>query len=164
MTPTPMHRPRFAKDHLAGALLMLLGVAVALTAWRYHVGDLTHMGAGFVPVVLGVLLTAVGALIALTTGAAVGGSAVRRSEPHAGAAFEWRAWGCILGAIGAFVVLGSYGGMVPATFACTFIAALADRTNRPRDALYLAAAMVVAGWLIFIWGLRVQMPAFAWGA
>jgi hypothetical protein len=157
-----MHRQRFGKDHLAGALLMLLGVAVVLAAWRYRMGNLTRMGAGYVPVVLGLLLAVVGALIALTARGAA--TSVQRAGPHAAPAFEWRAWSCILGAIGAFVVLGTYGGMVPATFACTFIAALGDRTNRPRDALYLATAMVVAGWLIFIVGLRVQMPAFAWGA
>lgn len=160
MTAKPL-----SKDHLGGALLILLGAAVAFTGRGYHVGSLTRMGPGYMPVVLGVLLMVVGVLIAVTASLAAGTAAgpVRRAGSHAGRAFEWRAWGCILGAIAGFVVLGTHGGLVPATFACTFIAALGDRSNRLRDALWLALAMVAAGWVIFIWALSLQMPAFAWG-
>ncbi|MEJ0045599.1 MAG: hypothetical protein WDN04_05275 [Rhodospirillales bacterium] len=42
---------------------------------------------------------------------------------------EWRGWICIVASVLAFVVLGKYGGLLPATFAIVFIAALGDRDN-----------------------------------
>jgi putative tricarboxylic transport membrane protein len=161
-----MRRLRPSKDNVGAVLLIALGTAVALAGRGYHVGSLTRMGSGYMPLVLGVLLVAVGILIAATARLASGtrAASVPGAGHHGGRAFEPRAWICILGAIAAFVIVGTYGGMVPATFACTFIAALGDRTNRLRDAAALALAMVVAGWLIFIWGLHFQMPAFTWGA
>jgi hypothetical protein len=76
---------------------------------------------------------------------------------------EWRGWLCIVGGVGAFVLLGNYGGLVPATFVSVFIAAMGDRGNSVRDAALLALALVVAGALIFSVGLHLQLPLFAWG-
>jgi len=37
---------------------------------------------------------------------------------------EWRAWLCILAGPILFIILGSLGGLLPATFACVFVSAL----------------------------------------
>jgi hypothetical protein len=63
----------------------------------------------------------------------------------------------------AFVGLGVYGGLVPATFAAVFISALGDKSNSWRDAALLAAGLAVAGVLIFSYGLHLQLPLFNWG-
>ncbi|HJV60480.1 MAG TPA: tripartite tricarboxylate transporter TctB family protein [Albitalea sp.] len=145
---------RFNKDRTGAALLILLGVGVAVRGSSYRVGDLTHMGAGFMPVVYGVLLAAIGVVLGLTA----------RDEPDAkGASAQWRGWLCIIGGVFAFVVFGHWGGLVPATFASVFIAALGDRQNTVRDAALLALAMVAAGYLIFSVGLHLQLAPFTWG-
>ena len=65
--------------------------------------------------------------------------------------------------MGVFVLLGAYGGLVPATFASVFIAAMGDRKNTWKSAALLGVVMVVFGVIVFHYGLRVQLPLFAWG-
>ena len=119
-------------------------------------GDLTHMGAGYIPVVLGVLLGLAGIAIAVTAGPNDFGDA--KSKPT-----EWRGWLCVLGGVVSFVVLGGHGGLVPATFASVFIGALGDRGNSVAQSALLATAITVAGVLIFNVGLSMTFPLFAWG-
>jgi hypothetical protein len=76
---------------------------------------------------------------------------------------EWRGWFCICASIVAFVVLGNYGGLLPASFATVFIAALGDRKNSLAAALALAAAMTLVCFVVFWWLLRLQLPLFQWG-
>ena len=147
---------RFNKDRVSAALLVLLGAGIVAEGLTYRMGTLTHMGAGYIPVVLGALLALVGVAIGVTAEPGDFGDA--KTHPT-----EWRGWLCILGAVFAFVGLGVYGGFVPATFASVFIAALGDRGNRVRDAALLAAGITVAGVLIFDFGLQMQFPLFAWG-
>ena len=147
---------RFNKDRVSAALLILLGTGIVAEGLTYRMGTLTHMGAGYIPVVLGALLALVGAAIGVT--AETGDFGDAKTHPT-----EWRGWLCILGAVFAFVILGSHGGFVPATFASVFIAAIGDRSNRVRDAALLAAGITVAGVLIFDFGLQLQFPLFAWG-
>ncbi len=148
--------PSAKRDLIGAALVAVLGIVVVVVGRGYEMGSLTQMGAGFVPVVLGVLLVFVGALMALTTRR--GAAAASRAGPPAPVSglppktlqrAEWRGWGCILAGVAAFVVLGSHGGLVPATFAAVFISAMGDRDNSIRDAALLAAAVTVAGVLIF---------------
>lgn len=145
---------RIHKDHYGAALMILIGTAVVTIGSGYHVGHLTHMGAGFMPVLYGSLLIAVGVLLGL---------GARPAGPAAAATPQWRGWACILGGVAAFVLLGRHGGLLPATFASVFVAALGDRQNSLRDAALLALAMTVASELIFSLALRLPLPAFTWG-
>ena len=149
---------RFTKDRIGALLLLVLGACVTVTGTTYRIGTLNHMGAGFIPVTLGVLLLGVGAAIGLTSAPPKPPSP---SDPKP-LPPEWRGWLCILGGVAAFVVLGEYGGMMPAIFASVFISAMGDRKNSVRDAALLALAMAIAGALIFSWGLHMQLPLFAW--
>ena len=85
---------------------------------------------------MGAILAAIGLAIALSA---------RPAAVEAGAqpAFDWRGWGGIIGGTVAFIVLGDYGGLVPATFAIVFISALGDRENTLKQAFCSALAMVV---------------------
>jgi hypothetical protein len=70
---------------------------------------------------------------------------------------------CIILGIVAFIVLGNWGGLLPATFAITFISALGDRTNTVLQAFILSLAMVVVAVVVFWWALQLQLPLFRWG-
>ena len=159
---------RYKRDMIGAALMVVLGAVVVWVGTDYKMGTLTRMGAGYVPVVLGVLFIIVGALIAATNrrdGPAAGGVIPVLEVPvHGGPRrFEYRGWGCILGGVAAFVVLGHYGGLVPATFMAVLISAMGDRDNSVRDALLLAAGVTVAGVIIFSYGLKLVFPLFTWG-
>jgi Tripartite tricarboxylate transporter TctB family len=154
-----MKRPfsRINKDRYGGCLVLLLGLAVTYEGKGYSVGTLSDMGPGYFPVALGIILAIVGALIAM-----LGSNGAEPGEETRGV-IDWRGWSCILLGIAGFVVLGQYGGLVPATFAVVFISALGDRNNTVVSALVLALALVAVCVVVFWWALQLQMPLFQWG-
>jgi hypothetical protein len=124
-------------------------------------GTLMQMGSGFFPVVLGVLLAAIG--VALLASARPDAAEPPAETAHlAGPVVQWRGWLCIVGGALAFVVLGEHGGLVPASFASVFVAAMGDRGNTWRSAALLAALMTALGVVVFHWGLHLLLPLFAW--
>ena len=147
--------PSYRRDYYAGALMIILGLGVVIKGWGYDVGNLREMGPGFFPVAVGVVMALSGVGIAVTNAVVQPVEARQRAE--------WRGWGCILLSVVAFVVLGSHGGLVPATLATVFLAALGDRKNSLRDASLLALGMCVIAVVVFRWGLQVQFPLFQWG-
>lgn len=132
---------------------MLLGAGAAVVGSRYEIGSLTRMGPGFFPTVLGVLLAFIGVLIA---GSASYGADADKAE--ASVRPDWRGWLCIVSGAGLFILLAAHAGLVPATLACVFIAALGDRNNNWKNALGLAIGVTIFGTLLFAYGLRVQIP------
>ena len=92
---------------------------------NYHVGTLVRMGPGFFPVALGVILVVMGMLIAGASLASAEGGDERILPEHP----QWFGWLCILAGPVMFMILGVYGGMIPAVFACVFVCALGDRTT-----------------------------------
>ncbi|WP_144139547.1 tripartite tricarboxylate transporter TctB family protein [Paraburkholderia sp. BCC1884] len=146
------------RDYFAGGLMFLLGLGAIAQGASYTIGTLTDMGPGFFPVALGTMLTLAGISIVVVAKLSV---APRTEEARP--APEWVAWSCILAGIAAFVVLGKYGGLVPATCAAVFISALGDRQNTWKSALVLAAAMGVIAAVVFRWALQLQFPLFSWG-
>ncbi|MGO9773086.1 MAG: tripartite tricarboxylate transporter TctB family protein [Roseiarcus sp.] len=148
---------KYNKDHYGGGLMLLLGVGILLQGATYQVGTLSHMGPGFFPVALGAILALVGVAIFFTA---------ERSAPHVAEERlppEWRGWILIVSSMIAFIVLGTYGGLAPATFAVVFISALADRKHTIKSAIVLALAMVAVCAVIFRWALDLQFPLFGWG-
>ena len=156
---------KWTKDHVGGALLLALGVAVAIAGVGYGLGSLRQMGSGFFPTMLGVLLALIG--LALL---ASGRRAPQAAPPEppaemahlAGPLVQWRAWLCIVAGVLAFVVLGEHGGLVPASFAAVFISALGDRGNTWRSAAALAAGLTVLGAIVFHYVLHLPLPLFTW--
>jgi hypothetical protein len=146
-----------ARDYYGGAMMLLIGLGAVFRGLNYNVGSLTRMGPGFFPVVLGVVLSLLGLAVIASAK-----PAHPRAE-HAGHGPEWRGWICILLGIVAFVVLGTYGGLLPATFAIVFISALGDRENTLLSALILAVTLSILCVAIFWWALQLQFPLFAWG-
>jgi Tripartite tricarboxylate transporter TctB family len=142
------------RDYYAGALMLVLGVGAAVTGMGYKFGTLARMGPGFMPVVLGVVLAFLGILIA--------GTALGSSEPDEQGFLpanpQWFGWLCIIAGPVAFIILGIYGGMIPAVFACVFICALGDKTATYKTSAYLAAGVTVFGVLLFHYLLNIPFP------
>ena len=145
------------KDYIGGALVILIGIGAIAIGRTYQIGKLSHMGPGFFPVALGCILVLAGAAIAVT--------ATLPHEPSEDETLppEWRGWFCIIASLIAFVVIGQYGGLVPATFAITFISALGDRSNSLLNALLLSLGVLAMCLLVFVWGLGIQFPLLTWG-
>jgi hypothetical protein len=149
-------RERFKpkRDYYAGGLMLLLGVGAAVTGSGYKVGSLAKMGPGFMPVMLGIVLAFLGVLIA---GAALG-SPETSDKKFLPENPQWFGWLCILGGPILFIILGQYGGMIPAVFACVFVCALGDKTATYKSSAMLAAGVTLFGVLLFHYLLRIPFP------
>jgi hypothetical protein len=155
-------------DYYGGMLMMAIGLAAAYAGSSYGIGSFSRMGAGFFPVALGGLLVLIGFGIAVS--GKRDGDELESGEPtelprmtDVPLALQARGWVCIVTSIVAFVVLGKYGGLLPASFAVGLIAALGDPDNRLRDALLLAVALCIVAVVVFWWALRMQFPLLTWG-
>jgi len=146
------------RDFYAGGLMILFGLVMALKGPSYRLGTLMHMGPGFLPTVLGVILISLGIAIAGSAVATPEGEGEDLLPEHR----EWWAWGCILASPLAFMLFGAYGGMIPGTFACVFVAAMGDREATLKSAVVLAALVTVFGVGLFSYILQIPMPVLAW--
>lgn len=148
------------RDFYAGGLMVLLGLGIALKGATYRGGTLMHMGPGFFPTSLGVILVLIGIAIAAA------GMAPSEDEEDQSILPEhpqWWAWFCILMSPVLFILFGRYFGMAPGTFACVFIAALGDRNKTWKSVVILSTVVTVFGVALFSYLLQVPMPVFTWG-
>ena len=158
---SPLRAIMGKRDFYAGGLMLLLGLGIALKGASYRLGSLMHMGPGFLPTALGVLLVLLG--IAIAAPALVPSDGSDQDQSILPANRQWWGWFCILMSPVLFIVFGRYFGMAPGTFACVFIAALGDRNATWKSTIVLSTVVTVFGVSLFSYFLQVPMPIFTWG-
>ena len=141
---------RALKDILAGAIFIALGVAFALGALAYDVGTPLRMGPGYVPLVLGGLLAALGA------GVIVKGFIAGEGDEIGG--LDWRALILVTAAILFFGITVRGLGVVGALFGASLLASLARSQTSPKEALLIAAGITALSVVIFIFALQLRLP------
>jgi heme A synthase len=156
---SPLRELMGKRDFYAGGLMVLLGLGVALKGSSYRAGTLMHMGPGFLPTALGVILVLLGIAIAA---AGMSPSADEENQSILPEHPQWWAWFCILMSPICFIFFGHYFGMVPATFSCVFIAALGDKNATWLGTFILAAVVTIFGVGLFSYFLQVPMPILTW--
>ncbi len=147
------------RDFYAGGLMVLLGLGVALKGTTYRAGTLMHMGPGFLPTALGIILVLIGiaiAAVALSPADNDEDQSILPEHP------QWWAWLCILLSPVFFIFFGRYFGMIPGTFMCVFIAALGDKGATLRSTIILSAVVTIFGVGLFSYFLQVPMPILTW--
>lgn len=170
-------KPR--REVAAGVTMAAIGILVVIESTTYTIGDAARMGPGYFPLLLGAVLAVLGVIIAFSVdpeepekfeAAAAADDATKDIETAAlppsrkdVRMARLRGMGCIIGGIVAFMIIGRYGGLVPATFALVLISAMGDLNNRVTSSLVLATAVTIIGTLIFHWGLQLQFPLLRWG-
>jgi hypothetical protein len=172
-------------DLMAGGIFMAVGLAFAVASSRYELGSPLQMGPGYYPLVLGVLLVALGA------GVAVEGLFRRRGSRHAPVRdtapapapgddageddpggddvnrveadgdergpVPWTSMALVVAAIVVFALGVRELGLVPALLVATFLAALAGR-RRAVWAAGVAVGVTVLCVLIFVVALQLRLP------
>jgi hypothetical protein len=146
------------RDFYAGALMILFGLVMALKGPSYRLGTLMHMGPGFLPTALGVILICLGLGIAATALSVPEGEEEDILPEHP----EWWGWACILASPLAFILFGTLGGLIPGTFACVFVAALGDKSATLKSSVVLASIITVFGVALFHFLLQIPMPVLEW--
>ena len=157
------------KDFFSGLMFMVAGIAFAWGATDYKIGDSARMGPGYFPLLLGVLLALLGAV--MTFKALV----IETQDGEKVGRFAWRPLVFIIAANLVFGV--SLGGLpslkVPALglmvgiYALTFMACLAGDRFKAKEAAVLATVLAVLSYLAFVLLLKLQFvvwPALTVGS
>ena len=152
-----MRRLANKRELYSALLMMLIGIGTVVISLNYRIKTLANMGPGYFPLILGVGLILVSILIIATS--AIDESKEVERQP----VVAYRPWLFVASGIVAFIVLGKYGGLIPATFILVFLSALGDRANSIKAALVVAAVMTVMGVAVFHYGLQIQFALFTWG-
>jgi hypothetical protein len=153
------------RDFWAGLLFIVAGVAFAWGAAGYDIGDGERMGPGYFPLVLGLVLAALGFFIFFAS------LVVETEDGEKLGAWAWRPLAFVLGANFAFGILLAglprFGippmGMAVAVVALTFIASLAFEPFRAKETVLLALILAAGSYLVFVWLLKLDLqvwPAF----
>jgi hypothetical protein len=156
------------KDFFSGLMFMGIGVAFALGARTYNVGTGARMGPGYFPLVLGVVLAILGAIITFKA------LVIHTETGDKVGKWAWRPIAFILGANLAFgVLLGGLPsikvpamGMIIAIYALTLISSMAEDTFRLKPVLVLATILAIGSYAAFILLLKLQIqvwPTFITG-
>jgi hypothetical protein len=140
---------RNPKDFRAGVLFIAIGIATMVYAARYAPGTAARMGPGYFPRILGILLTVLGAVVALRA-LHVPGPAVPR--------FHWRALAIVLGSVVLFGAIVQSLGVALSTVILIVVASAASREFRPREALLSGVVLAVLAVGVFVIGLSLQLP------
>ncbi len=142
---------RISRDDLfAGGLFVVLGLFFALEALNYDLGTPFRMGPGFLPLVLGCTLVALGL--------AVAGKGLRRPADAPKNPVPWRAIGLITLSVLFFALTVRGLGFVPVVFVSVLITAFASTSTRLPGALAIALGLTLLSTLVFVIGLRMQVP------
>ena len=150
------------KDLFSGLMFMLVGGAFAWGATTYNVGTGARMGPGYFPLVLGVVLVILGAIITFKA------LVVETETGDKIGAWAWRPIFFVLGANLLFgVMLGGIPkiglppmGLMAGIYTLVVVASLAGEKFRLRDVLILATILAIGSYLAFIVLLKLQMPVW----
>jgi hypothetical protein len=152
------------RDLWGGAFIALCGALTILEAASYNIGEMARMGPGYFPLMVGCFLVVLGILIPLSPDPdEVQEELVEEHLPQPSRRDRLRGMACIAAGIALFIILGSFVGFLPATFALVFVSALGDTSNSIKSAAILAIAMTVFGAVVFSWALQLQFPMLRWG-
>jgi len=146
-----MIRIRNRRDFLGGLMLLALGVAAIAMSSGYAIGTAARMGPGYSPRALGMLLIAIGGVIAA--------QALRVAGPRF-PRWPWRPTIVVLGSVVLFGAIVERSGLALSTVVLVFLASAASAEFRPREALVSAVVLAVLAVLVFAVGLQVQLPTW----
>jgi hypothetical protein len=150
------------KDFVAGLMFTAVGIAFAWGATNYSVGNGARMGPGYFPLVLGVLLAVLGAVVTFTA------LVVETEGGEKIGTLAWKPLGFIIGSNILFGILlaglPKLGvpafGLIVAIYGLTFVAALAGDEFKAKEVAILATVLAIGSYLAFVVLLKLQFPVW----
>jgi Tripartite tricarboxylate transporter TctB family len=142
-------RSKLGQDFWAGLLFAAFGVTAIVIARGYKLGTTAHMGPGYMPVAVGVLLVLFGVALALR-------SSLRGSlrVEH----LAWFATGIVLISILAFAYLVRSIGLAVTTIVLVILCRIAGRYWNWSESALLAIGVAIMVVAIFLKGLGMSLP------
>jgi hypothetical protein len=150
------------KDFFSGLMFMCVGVAFAWGASGYTIGTGARMGPGYFPLVLGVLLALLGALITFKA------LVVETVDGEKIGAFAWKPLFFIIlanlvfgASIGGLPSIGLPPvGLIVGIYLLTFIASNAGDEFKVKEVVVLATILAAMSYGAFILLLKLQFPVW----
>jgi hypothetical protein len=139
------------RDLAAGVAFAAFGAATVVIGSRYRLGDLTSMGPGYFPSILGVGLLAIGGVL-IVSGLVGQGERI--------APIRLRPLLLIALSVPAFGLTLSHLGLVAASLQTVVIARLAGPDHRPLETLILAVVLAASCAALFVYGLKLPLQLF----
>jgi hypothetical protein len=150
------------KDFFSGLLFMVVGGAFAYGATNYSIGTAARMGPGYFPLMLGILLALLGAVVAF--------KALVVETPDGDKIGKW-AWKPLIFIIAANLLFGVMIGGLPkiglppmgliaGIFALTLVASKAGDTFKLKEVLALSVILSIGSYLAFVVLLNLQFPVW----
>ena len=156
------------KDFFSGLMFMGVGIAFAWGATTYTVGSGARMGPGYFPLMLGIVLAIIGAVMAFkaTVVETVGGDKIGKWawKPLVFILLANFTFGVLLGGLPSIGVPAM--GLIIAIYALTIIAGMAGDQFSLKSSILLATALAIGSYVAFIWALKLQIqvwPTFITG-
>ena len=149
----PLHILR-NQDFWTGCAFVAFGAGTVALSLAYPIGSAARMGPAYFPVVLGLLLTAIGLIILIKSIVTVDGEKVARID-------LWLLFRVLL-AVAAFAVLLNPLGLVATAVVVVMLAAWAGHEFRVREALASALMLALGSYLLFVKALGQTMPVWPW--
>lgn len=150
------------KDFYSGLMFAAVGIGFAVGATNYTIGQASRMGPGYFPLILGILLAILGAIISLQS--------FTSKAPNGDKIGSW-AWKPLTFVLGANLIFGlmlgglpSIGfpsfGLIAAIYALVLVASMAGPKIPMKEKLVLATLLAVGSYLAFIKLLNLQFPVW----
>ncbi|GGE46155.1 membrane protein [Agaricicola taiwanensis] len=146
-----MFQVKSPKDVIGGGLLVVFALLLGEQSFVLPLGSSARMGPGYFPLVLCVVLAAMGLLIAVRG---------FRFEGEIYGHIAWRGMGLVLIAVLFFAFTLRPLGLIPALAGTGLLATLASRRFHLKTAVLLVAALVLFSWAVFVEGLGLPFVLF----
>ena len=150
------------KDFFSGLLFMAVGIAFAYGATNYTVGTGARMGPGYFPMLLGICMAVLGAVITFKA------LVVETADGDKIGSWAWKPLFFIIAANLIFgLLLGGLPsikfpafGLILAIFALTFVASMAGDEFKFKEVFILAIILCIMSYGAFILLLKLQFPVW----
>jgi len=149
-------------DFFSGVMFTTVGAAFAIGATAYNIGDGARRGPGYFPLMLGILLSILGALVMFQS------LVVETVDGDPIGKWAWKplffvivanlAFGVLLGGLPSIGLPAM--GMIIAIYALTIISSLAGEHFKLRDVLILSTILAAGSYVAFIWALKLQIQVW----
>ena len=152
------------KNFWGGVLFLAIGLMFTLIAKGVKFGDTVllagyamgtpaRMGPAFFPFWLGLILMALGLIIA------IGGIRGKGGADSGFPQYHWRPILFVLGSVILFGLILKHVGMLIAGFLVVLISSMGNPEKfHTRDVIFLGIGLVVFCALVFVWGLKLPIP------
>lgn len=141
------------KDFYAGLLFTAIGLGAIVWSGEYQRGTAARMGPGYFPLMLGIMLMALGVALALRA---------LKTKGTAFPSWQWRPTAIVLGSVVLFGGIVTKAGLALSTILLIILASAASREFRWRSSLVSSAILATVAVGIFVLGLKLQLPVWPW--